>query len=234
MRFLISPSKTMQKTKSCEGGNILFPDMRRKVLQHLKLFSLDDLGAYYGVNRDIAEVNYARLHDFKEDNIAIHAYTGQQFKHLNATGLSHSQMAYLDDHLVILSAMYGAVRPHDCIGLYRLPMALKMDGTRLSILWRDILVPHFKGETLINLASAEYADALKGAPMLTVDFLIPTSEGFKRAPAMEAKKLRGLFVRRAAIREAGDTESLKAFDIEGYTYSEAASDAVTLAFTKAE
>ncbi|MFW5913936.1 MAG: YaaA family protein [Bacillota bacterium] len=232
MRFLLSPSKTMKATKPCKGQSILFPDMRKRVLDHLKMFALDELQSYYGVNRKIAEQNYQRLQNFKETNTALYAYTGQQFKYLDAPSLKTSETDYLNDHLVILSAMYGAVRPYDCIGLYRLPMALKMDGTKLSILWRECLVPHFEGATLINLASAEYADALKGLPMITVDFLVPAKKGYKRAPAMEAKKLRGLFVRKAAQENIQDTETLKTREIGGYTYDASHSDASTYAFTK--
>ncbi|MFP4078894.1 MAG: YaaA family protein [Bacillota bacterium] len=232
MRFLLSPSKTMEATKPCKGQSILFPDMRRQVLEHLRMYALDELQSYYGVNRKIAEENYQRLQDFKETNTALYAYTGQQFKYLDAPSLLKNEADYLNDHLVILSAMYGAVRPYDCIGLYRLPMALKMGGTKLSIRWRETLVPHFKGETLINLASAEYADALKGLPMITIDFLVPGKKGLKRAPAMEAKKLRGLFVRKAAEANIQEPEALKAFHVDGYTFEASHSDASTYAFTK--
>lgn len=234
MRFLLSPSKTMEATKPCHEQSILFPDMRKRVLDHLKMFALDELQSYYGVNQKIAEQNYQRLQNFKETNTALYAYTGQQFKYLDAPSLKRSEADYLNEHLLILSAMYGAVRPYDCIGLYRLPMALKMGGTRLSILWRETLVPYFEGETLFNLASAEYADALKGLPMITIDFLVPRKDkkGYKRAPAMEAKKLRGLFVRKAAEAKFKDTESLKTLEIDGYTYDASHSDARTYAFTK--
>lgn len=232
MRFLLSPSKTMEETKPCKGQSIVFPKMRKRVLEHLRQFTLDELERYYGVNRKIALENYQRLRDFKEENTALYAYTGQQFKYLDAPSLKRSEADYLNNHLVILSAMYGAVRPYDCIGLYRLPMALKMDGTKLSILWRERLVPHFEGETLINLASAEYADALKGHPMITIDFLVPGKKGLKRAPAMEAKKLRGLFVRKAAEANIEEPEALKTLEVDGYAYNEAFADKSTYTFTK--
>jgi|AntRauTorcE11897_2_1112592.scaffolds.fasta_scaffold04875_4 cytoplasmic iron level regulating protein YaaA (DUF328/UPF0246 family) len=233
MKFLIAPSKTMEPTLNCEKNTILFKKMRKTMLDFLREMTKDELSEFYGISQKLADFNHERLHDFKENNHALYAYVGEQFKALEATSLDDESTEYLNQHLVILSAMYGAVRPFDCIGLYRLPMGLKKDGKKLDRHWRDTLEAHFKKDTLINLASKEYSDALKGLPMIRVDFLIPDkSGGMRKAHAMEAKKMRGLFVHYAAQKKLKDEEGLKAFNLEGYAYNDVHSKDKVLAFTR--
>lgn len=234
MKFLIAPSKTMEPTLNCEANTILFPKMRATMLEYLKSMNRETLREFYGVSQELADFNYERVHDFKENNHALYTYVGEQFKALEAESLNEEAVAYLNDHLIILSAMYGAVRPFDCIGLYRLPMGLKKDNKKFSSLWRDTLEPHFQGETLINLASKEYADALKGLPMTRIDFMIPSKKGgYRKAHAMEAKKMRGLFVRYVAQNKVKGLEGLKSFDWEEYAYDESLSNEGMLVFKRA-
>ena len=233
MKFLISPSKTMEPTLNCEKSTILFPEMRSTMLEYLKGMSRKELSDFYGVSKDLADFNYDRIHSFKENNHALFAYVGQQFKALEASTLDQDAKEHLDEHLIILSAMYGAVRPFDCIGLYRLPMGLKKDGTKFSRLWQETLEEHFEDETLINLASKEYSDALKNHPMIQIDFLIPDKKGgYRKAHAMEAKRMRGLFIRFAAQKKIDTIEALKAFDLEDYTFDDAVSKEDNLVFKR--
>jgi cytoplasmic iron level regulating protein YaaA (DUF328/UPF0246 family) len=233
MKFLISPSKTMEPTLNCEKETILFKDMRSTMLEFLKGMNKEELRDFYGVSRELADFNYDRLHAFQENNHALFTYVGEQFKALEATSLDEDAKNYLNDHLIILSAMYGAVRPFDCIGLYRLPMGLKKDGKKLSKHWQDRLQSHFEGETLINLASKEYSDALGKLPMIRIDFLIPDKKGgYRKAYAMEAKKMRGLFVRYAAQTSIENVEGLKAFDKETYSYDDTKSKEDVLVFKR--
>ena len=233
MKFLISPSKTMEPTLNCEKETILFKDMRSTMLEFLKGMNREELRDFYGVSQELADFNYERIHTFRENNHALFAYVGEQFKALEATSLDENAKKYLNDHLIILSAMYGAVRPFDCIGLYRLPMGLKKDGTKLSKLWQDTLESHFEGETLINLASKEYSDALGNLPMIRVDFLIPDKKvGYRKAHAMEAKKMRGLFVRYVAKKNIQDVEGMKAFDLEDYSFDDTQSKEDVLVFKR--
>ncbi|MGM0436357.1 MAG: YaaA family protein [Bacillota bacterium] len=233
MKFLISPSKTMEPTLNCEKETILFPDMRSTMLEFLKSMNKEELRDFYGVSQELADFNHERIHNFKENNHALFAYVGEQFKALEATSLDEDAIEYLNDHLIILSAMYGAVRPYDCIGLYRLPMGLKKDGTKLSKLWQNTLESHYEEETLINLASKEYSDALGSLPMIRVDFLIPDKKGgFRKAHAMEAKKMRGLFVRYVAKETIQNVEGLKAFDLEDYAYDSTLSKEDVLVFKR--
>lgn len=234
MKFLIAPSKTMEPTLNCEKNTILFPKMRKTMLEYLKSMSKDELKEFYGVSQELADFNHERLQGFTENNHALYAYLGEQFKALEASSLETEAVEYLNDHLIILSAMYGAVRPFDCIGVYRLPMGLKKGGKKFSSLWRGTLETHFEGETLINLASKEYSDALKGLPMIRVDFMIPSKKGgYRKAYAMEAKKMRGLFVRYVAKNEIKGVEGLKTFDWEDYAFDDAKSGEEGLVFKRA-
>ncbi len=233
MKIVIAPSKTMVTTKIKPDREALF-DYRKEIIKGLKALSVDDLITLFDVNQKIALQNYERFQNFEENNIAIFAYTGQQFKHLDATSLEDKSLTYLDDHLFIMSGLYGLVRPFDGVGLYRLPMGVKWDGTLHKNNWKPIISNYLEGEVVINLASKEYSDAIdtKKVKMITIDFMVEKNGKMKKAPAMEAKRLRGLMVRKMAEEKIQSIDALKTLSIDGYGIIENLSDSNTLKYKR--
>jgi len=207
---------------------------RETLLSTLKSMTKADLQALYDSNPKIAEENHLRFQSFEESNLALYAYTGQQFKHLDAGSLSDDAKRWLNEHLFIMSGLYGLVRPFDGVGLYRLPMGVKWQGNPLKNLWKPLISDHLEGETVLNLASKEYSDAIdqKKVTLITVDFLVNKNGKLRKAPAMEAKKLRGKLVRKLALEQVEHAEAVKSLSVDDYYYDASRSDAQRIAFRK--
>jgi len=234
MKILLAPSKTMKTTPNhAYQTEPLFKKKQAEVLAFLKEKSQESLMNYFDVSEKIAKENFQRFQDFDPTNTALFTYTGQQFKHLDVTSLDAESIDYLMEHLLVMSAMYGLVRGKDRIGLYRLPMALKINEVPLVSFWKDTISDYLEGETVINLASKEYYDAVDESRvnMIDIDFL-EKKEGQYRKYAMQVKKMRGLMTRFMAVNKVETLDGLKAFNESGYCFREDLSSENKLTFTK--
>jgi len=234
MKIVLAPSKTMQKTKKHDYQTApLFLEKQTTVLAFLKKKSVKELMEYFEVSEKIAQENYDRFQSYDPTNTALFTYTGQQFKHLDVNTLDDASIDYLFGHLLVMSAMYGLVRGKDKIGLYRLPMALKIEEDPLVSFWKDTISTYLEGETVINLASKEYFDAIDRSRvhLIDIDFL-EKKNGKYRKYAMQVKKMRGLMTRFMALNQVTDIKTLKTFNEEGYQYIDAKSTPTTLTFIK--
>ena len=127
MRIIISPAKTMKKEPfPLESLSIpQFMDKTQEILSWLQLQSREELQKLWKCNDKITEENIQRLKTMDLQNMltpAVLAYDGMVFKHINASMLEDNALRYLQEHLCILSAFYGVLRPMDGITSYRLEM----------------------------------------------------------------------------------------------------------------
>lgn len=234
MKMIIAPSKTMHKTAQKGTTFPLFQPQQETLLQTLQHMDEKALLSLFNIkDKKIAQLNYARFQDFKEDNHALFAYSGHQFKFLDAKNLDEESLHYLDQRLYIMSGLYGLIRPSDSIGLYRLPMGLKLNNEPLKYNWIKPLSDYLVGETVLNLASKEYSDALdkKRVHVVDVDFY-PDQTLKRKVPAMEAKKLRGLMVRHMALNRVKTLEGIKRLSFNDYRYLANVSNPKRLVFVK--
>ncbi len=235
MKIIIAPSKTMTKTATTGTTRPLFTHITQNLLSWLTSQSIQDLQQLFSVNETIAKANYERFQNFHEAHHALHAYTGHQFKHLDAQSLDEAAQAFLNDHLLIMSGLYGLVRPTDVIGHYRLPMGVKKDGVFLKDIWKASLSAYLQGETIINLASKEYSDAIDQADVTMIDIVFKKEkQGKLTSHAMENKKMRGKFVHQIALKKADNPQALQTFNIDGYRYQSSMSNTKTMVFIKPE
>ncbi len=235
MKVIIAPSKTMQKTSTKASTEPLFKPQQEALLNTLKTFDQSALLKLFQIKDEaLASLNYERFQHFKPQAHALYAYTGHQFKHLDANSLPTYSIEYLNQRLLIMSGLYGLVRPSDKIGLYRLPMGLKINGTPLKTFWKDALSTYLEGQTVLNLASKEYSDALdkNRVNLITIDFY-QDKQRLKKAPAMIAKKMRGLMVRQLALKNVTSPETIKTLEVDAYRFDEDLSNASHYAFIKA-
>lgn len=167
---------------------------------------------------------------------AVFLYDGDVYRTLNAHGMSEKEWSWLNDHLRILSALYGISRPFDLIQPYRIEFhtaRVRPDGLSLYHYWQKPIMDSINGElekmddpVLVNLASEEFSKAvdvkaLKGK-MITPVFQEMRQSGPK-VMGLYAKKARGMMTRYAAENDIINVEGLKSFDVDGYAFHEEAS-----------
>lgn len=254
MHIIISPAKQMRIAQDlfAPRGIPPFPDRTARLVEELRQIERTagaaGLKQLWRVNDKLLAENIERLHEFvvvrDADELAVPAiacrvtpavfsYVGLQYRSLAAEVLDETALAWLEEHLVILSALYGCVRPFDAVEPYRLEMAAKLavGGARdLYAFWGNTLARHLverdrvRGAepVVVNLASVEYAKAVlphlpAGAHIYTCLF----GEGLRGERPLQrataSKIARGSMVRWMAEGGVDDAEELRRFDV-GYTF----------------
>jgi len=186
----------------------------------------------------LAGLNVARFTewqpDFNLDNArqAILAFKGDVYTGLDAQSLSAEDFDYAQQHLRILSGLYGVLRPLDLMQPYRLEMGTKLDnpkGKNLYEFWGERLTQSLnqclaeqKSKVLLNLASNEYFKAVKpkqlDGTLINVDFKDFKNDQYKII-SFYAKKARGIMARYVIQHKIDSVEALKDFTEQGYYYS---------------
>ena len=250
LQLILSPAKTMcfdpcavaDKAGTSDAVGLQRVDELASVMAKQSKAQLKDC---LGVSDAIANENYERFQSWAsaEPRQAVVAYSGFAYAKLDARTLTEEQLRVGQKRLLILSGMWGPVRPLDQIKPYRLEMACKKlppPRARLAEYWRDLstdaLLAGFDGDDklLVNIASDEYANAIDfdraraaGVKVLKVDF----HQGGKRAPTVHLKHGRGLVARYVMQHDVDDVAGLKKFDLEGYAF--ASLDESTIVFARA-
>jgi uncharacterized protein len=199
----------------------------------------------------LADLNWHRFQAFDpaldgEDTLqAALAFNGDVYQGLDARSLSKDDLDWAQDHLRILSGLYGVLRPLDVIAPYRLEMGTRLKtgrgdslydfwGSRLSKSLNDDL-PKGQERVVINLASTEYFGAVDKkalkARLITCHFR-EIKDGEARILSFYAKKARGMMARFAIENRIDQPEGLKAFCAEGYAFDGAASKDDSFVFSR--
>jgi cytoplasmic iron level regulating protein YaaA (DUF328/UPF0246 family) len=207
----------------------------------------DELRALMSISPALAELNAKRFDDFGKQPIkaAALAFAGDTYQGLEAPTLEEEEMAWAQNHLRILSGLYGVLRPMDAIEPYRLEMGsrLKTDkGRSLYEYWGTRLADALNAQAdatgsqlLVNCASQEYFGAVdRGA--LAIPVITPVFKEIKdgRASIVSffAKKARGAMTRHIVQNRLSDMADLQGFSAGGYRYAADASDGETFVFTR--
>lgn len=254
MLVILSPAKTLNfedKAKFDLKSEIEFSKEADKLAKKLSKLSKKKLQDLMKVNNDIADLNYQRYKewDFPFDNEkskqAIYAFTGHVFHGLKINEFTKKDIEYTQNHLRILSGLYGVLRPLDMILPYRLEMGTKwqFDGNKnLYDFWDNKInkslqetIDKQKDKTLVNLASNEYSK-VAGLKDLDANIITPVFKDFKNGKykiiSVYAKMARGMmtsFIMKNRIEKA---EDLKHFDTEGYFFNDELSSDKEFVFTR--
>ena len=239
MRIIISPAKKMHvDTDSlAPEGLPQFLSEARRLLSALRAMPGPALQALWNCNDAIAALNMERLRhmDLERDlTPAILSYEGIQYQYMAPGVFETGQFEFIQEHLRILSGLYGVVRPLDGVAPYRLEMQAKLavDGARnLYEFWGDSLSRVLAAETdvIVNLASVEYAKAVVpsadrcGARVLTCLFGTVDARDRLVQRSTAAKAARGTMVRWCAENAIKEPADLQAFDALGYAFDPARS-----------
>ncbi|WFF74157.1 YaaA family protein [Proteiniclasticum sp. QWL-01] len=245
MIAVLSPAKTMrEETFEIEMTRPRFASDASKLVSVLKKKDVSDLMSLMKISEKLAIQNYDRFHAFSRSASypAGWLFNGDVFNGLAIDEFDASDLDYAEDHLRILSGLYGILRLRDGIKPYRLEMGTRLvtdKGNDLYEFWGNKvskeLVKSPQADLLVNLASKEYSRVLHlpalPIPVLTVEFMEIRS-GKPVGIPLFSKKARGLMARYMAKTKAAVKKDLKSFDYEGYTFSEELSDDWTYVFTR--
>jgi len=254
MLTVISPAKTLDYETPLATESFTQPahlTQSRKLIRRLRELSAGDLSGLMHISNSLAELNQQRFKQwktpFKPDNArqALFAFKGDVYIGLDAYSLRPDDIDFAQDHLRILSGLYGLLRPLDLMQPYRLEMGTRLDtdqGSNLYQFWDERITRSLNQElrqsntkTLINLASGEYFKSVK-PKKLRGDIVTPAFKEYRDGQykfiQFFAKKARGLMARYLIDHRVDRADGLKDFNYEGYAYDPSLSDEREWVFTR--
>jgi len=255
MLILLSPAKKQQHGSIDFASNFTQPQAIAQIktlISVLKKQSKSKLAKLMSVSDKLADLNYSRFQAFdpntftlKNSTPAVFAFQGDAYQTLNVSDFNKKEIAYLQEHLIILSGLYGYLRPLDLIQAYRLEMktALKTEQAGdLYHFWGDEItkginaeLQSHKNKAVINLASNEYFKAINAkkldARIVQIDFK-ERKDGTYKTVGIHAKRARGTMTRYLVKNRIDNIDDLKAFSELQYAYSEQHSSDDSLVFVR--
>ncbi len=246
MRIILSPAKKMNVAPDtmAPAGLPVFLNQTRVILKWLREKSEEELQALWGCNDKIAAQNVERLRHMDLEcglTPAVLSYEGIAYQYMAPAVFETTQYAYVQEHLRILSAFYGVLKPMDGVTPYRLEMQAKasVDGAKdLYGFWGKRLYDEVMDPSriVINLASKEYSKCIEkylqpGDAWITCNF-VEEVKGKMVTKGTYAKMARGEMVRFMAEHQVEDPEDIKKFDRLSYGYREELSDDRTYTFVR--
>ena len=246
MLIVVSPAKTLDfetKPHIDEYSQSDLLDQSELLIKQMRKLSPQDIATLMKLSDKLASLNAARYEQwtrpFTSDNAkqAVLAFKGDVYTGLDASSLKLDDLQFAQQHLRILSGLYGLLRPLDLIQPYRLEMGIKLENSRgknLYSFWDDIITQRLNNEfkdqnnqTLINLASNEYFKSVD-IKRLKAKVITPVFKDYKNGTykiiSFYAKKARGLMTRYIIENRLEEPSLIKNFDSEGYYFVPAESN----------
>ena len=256
MFFVLSPAKNLNEKAPAPVKEFTQPDLLAEaeiLMRQLRELAPQQIAELMHVSDKIALLNAERNAEwhtpFTPDNAkqAVFMFNGDVYEGFAADILKPEQIQYLQQHVRLLSGLYGILRPLDLMQPYRLEMGTAFANTRgknLYEFWGDIITDLLNdtlaqagSDILVNLASQEYFKSVN-TKKLKARLITPVFKDEKNGKykiiSFYAKRARGLMVRYAAEHNITDPEMLKNFDYEGYSFNAAASNESEWVFMRKE
>ncbi|AFK63424.1 hypothetical protein TKWG_17640 [Advenella kashmirensis WT001] len=241
MLFLLSPAKKLDYDSPVSTNTHtqpLFIKRSAELIKVLKTKSADDIAGLMKLSAALSELNVQRYaewkpkFDQKNARQAVLAFNGDVYEGLAAETLTESQLAWAQEHVAILSGLYGVLRPLDLMQPYRLEMGTRLQtarGKNLYEFWGSEIAQYLNerladqtSRIVINLASEEYFKAVDGK---TLDARViqcvfqDYKNGVYKIISFNAKRARGLMARFAIETKAKTPAALKKFNEQGYAFA---------------
>lgn len=255
MLFLLSPAKALDYESPLAAGvspsEPLFVRDARALIEVLRQQSPQQVASLMKLSDALASLNVARYAAwrprFTERNSrpAVLAFNGDVYAGLQAATLRASELDWLQEHVCILSGLYGVLRPLDRMQPYRLEMGTRLAtgrGSNLYDFWGPRIAQYLnqrlqgeKSPIVVNLASQEYFKSVDRQVLQArvVECVFEDCKaGQYKVIGFFAKRARGLMARWAAQHRAATPHKLQGFDAEGYAYAPAASTPDRLVFRR--
>lgn len=231
MKIIMSPSKTQnRKAIAKDGRDILWPEKTKYLFEVLRDYSIEEMGEMMKIKGELLEETFELYENWSpaSDRVkAMDLYQGVAFDGIGYKGYKKEQRDYLKSHLVILSAIYGALSPDTLIWPYRLDMTIKLGGENLYGFWRKEMEEMFKDEDLVvNLASNEFSRMVKPGKgkVLNIHFKMGLGKDSKRISSYQGKKARGEMGGLLAENLAYTRENIRNLAPEGFLFDQELSD----------
>lgn len=243
MITIISPTTTMNFNKNIKldkSSTPIFLEEANYLMSILKSLSIDEISNLMTLSIDLSNLNFNRYSDFANANSpkcqSIVAFDGEVFNCMNISDFDDYDIEFATNHLMILSGLYGVLSPVDLIEPYRLEMKTKVsniNGNNLYKFWKTKITNYIVNEldkqsnnTLVNLASSEYLKCIDLTILRKthkfVDIVFKEHNQINntyKVKGLYAKKARGYMVSYIVKNKIDDIESIKKFNIDGYTYN---------------
>ena len=256
MLMVISPAKTLDFETPPTTERFTQPqylDHSQELITQLRELTPSQISELMHLSDKLAGLNAARFGSwtpaFTPSNAkqALLAFKGDVYTGLDADTLSETELDYAQQHLRMLSGLYGLLRPLDLMQPYRLEMGTKLANARgkdLYAFWGDRISEWLNealaeqgDDVLLNLASTEYFSAVKrsalNARVIDTEFR-DQKNGQYKIISFYAKKARGMMSRFVISERINTPDDLKQFDVQGYRYAKELSKADKLVFLRDE
>lgn len=223
MKIIMSPAKEMATDFPLEKDWVLTEDSQ-KIVSLLESYTKEELKKLLKVSDTLLEENWLKIQNFRE-SITYHAmdlYQGLAFRSFKQVADWNEHRDYAVKHVRILSALYGAISPEECVKPYRLDltMNLKIEGLTLKKYWKERIATSFeKGECIINLASSEFSSLFnkKQYDWIDIEFF-EKKEGVLKQHSTISKKARGKMAAWMMTRHVQEKTELQSFDLDNFRY----------------
>ncbi len=254
MLILLSPAKSLDYDTPATTERHTLPQFigeSAALIEVLKPYSPAQLASLMDLSDELASLNVARYAAWSpkftaaNSKQAVLAFNGDVYEGLDAASLKPADLDWAQEHIGILSGLYGVLRPLDRMQPYRLEMGTRLANPRgkdLYAWWGDRLAEHLNqrlaglgDDLIINLASQEYFRSVK-RKALTARVVECVFEDWKagqwKVISFYAKRARGLMARHAIQHRAKTLKALLSFDAEGYAHDAAASEPDRIVFRR--
>lgn len=241
MLLVISPAKNLDYGSAPATEQFSQPDMldqAQVLIDDLKKLAPQDISALMKLSDKLGQLNYDRFQSWSQPfsvedaKQAVLAFNGDVYTGLDAASFSEEDFAYMQEHLRILSGLYGLLKPLDLMQAYRLEMGTRFENTKgknLYEFWGEQItdainaqLESLDSQTLVNLASTEYFKSVK-PKLLKANVITPAFKDWKNGQykmiSFYAKKARGMMAAYILKNRIDDIEGLKGFNTDGYEYN---------------
>ena len=254
MLITLSPSKGQDFELAAPTNAFTIPQQLKdseKLIKQLRKLSVEEIKKMMSLSDNLAELNFQRYKDFglpfNQQNAkqAIFAFKGDVYSGINTSSMTQQDFEYAQNHVRILSGLYGYLRPLDLIQPYRLEMKTKLENSKGADLYQfwgesitNFLNDEFKTHSqkvLVNLASNEYWKSVQpkklNAKVINVAFK-EVKDGKARIIAIFAKKARGMMTDFIVRNRVETVDGLKDFNYENYKFDASTSNENSFVFTR--
>lgn len=255
MLILLSPAKSLDFESPLKIKDHTLPHFSTEIktlTSQLKKLSVSDLEKMMGISKKLAELNHQRFNNFSEkfsfenSRQALLAFDGDVYAGIKKDQFSNDDFSFAQNHVRILSGLYGLLKPLDLIQPYRLEMGTTLSknfsSKNLYDFWNNKISLYLNGELetlspghIINLASEEYFSAIDpkiiSKPIINIAFKEEKMGKFQII-GINAKRARGLMTNFIIKNRIEEIEKIKNFNEENYQFNDKLSNSLNLVFTR--
>jgi cytoplasmic iron level regulating protein YaaA (DUF328/UPF0246 family) len=235
MLIVLSPAKSLDFTtnfKCSIATKPIFPNETSLLVNNLKKLTIENLQDLMSISKKLGELNYQRFQDFQKtlERQAILAFDGDVYDGIDKKNYHEKDFDFAQKHLVILSGLYGLLRPLDSIKPYRLEMGTNFKDIKFFIknlyeFWEDKIAQEINknpAKNIVNLASQEYFSAINSKKInkkiIEINFQ-EKKNGVLKTIGINSKKARGLITNFAIKNKISNPQNLQEFNEENYRFN---------------